>query len=185
MGSQGNPLGYSFAFAENEEASPWEPFHVQHGFRPEDSTVSLFLGGWYTIFGNGPRDTWEERFQLSLAACDPFTGPIVAVDPLVARGFVERGLDTKQKLIDWCAENARVPARVYWDNLWMQTLARPWAVAGIEPYASRLRAEPDELVQMFTPQDVSVVVVGGETQPTWKLIGGALRGNIVSVDEWR
>jgi hypothetical protein len=38
---------------------------------------------------------------------------------------------------------------------------------------------------MFTPQDVSVVVVGGETQPTWKLIGGALRGNIVSVDEWR
>jgi hypothetical protein len=185
MGSQGNPLGYSFAFAENEEASPWEPFHVQHGFRPEDSTVSLFLGGWYTIFGNGPRETWEEKFRLSLAACDPFTGPIVAVDPLVARGFVERGLDTKQKLIDWCAENARVPARVYWDNLWMQTLARPWAVAGIEPYASRLRAEPDELVQMFTPQDVSVVVVGGETQPTWKLIGGALRGNIVSVDEWR
>jgi hypothetical protein len=28
-------------------------------------------------------------------------------------------------------------------------------------------------------------VVGGETQPTWKLIGGSLRGNIVSVDEWR
>jgi hypothetical protein len=185
MGSQGNPLSYSFAFAENEEASPWEPFHVQHGFEPDASTVSLFLGGWYTIFGNGPRDTWEEKFRLSLAACDPFTGPIVALDPLAARGFVERGFDTKEKLIGWCAENSRVPARVYWDNLWMQTLARPWAVAGIEPFASRLKAAPDEIIQMFRPEDVSVVVIGGETQPTWKLIGGALRGNIVRVDDWR
>ena len=185
MGSQGNPLAYSFAFAENEEASPWEGFHLQHGFNPEDSTVSLFMGGWYTIFGNGPRDTWEEKFRLSLAACDSFIGPIVALDPLVARGFVERGFDTKQKLIDWCARNAHVPARVYWDSLWMQTLGRPWGAAGIEPFASHLKARPDEPVQMFQPEDISVVVVGGETQPTWKLIGGSLRGNIVSVDEWR
>ncbi len=186
MGSQGNPLAYSFAFAENEEASPWEPFHVQHGFKAEESTASVFFGGWYTVFGNGPRDTWEEKFRLSLAACDPFLPPIVALDPLVARGFVERGFDTKQKLVDWCAANARVPARVYWDNLWMQTLARPWAVAGIEPYATHLKADPDELVQMFQPEDISVVVVGGETQPTWKLIGGSLRlGAIVSVDAWR
>src|SRR5262249_30959777 len=94
MGSQGNPLSYSFCFPENEEASPWEPFHVTHGFRPEESTVSLFLGGWYTIFGNGPRETWQERFQRAFAACDTFLGPIVALDPLVARGFVDRGFDT-------------------------------------------------------------------------------------------
>ena len=29
MGSQGNPLNIAFAFCENEEASPWEPMHVQ------------------------------------------------------------------------------------------------------------------------------------------------------------
>jgi hypothetical protein len=51
MGSQGNSHGYSAAFAENEERSPWTPFHVQHGFEATDSTVSLFLGGWYTQFG--------------------------------------------------------------------------------------------------------------------------------------
>ncbi len=185
MGSQGNPLAYSFAFAENEEESPWEPFHVSQGFDAGTSTVSVFFGGWYTIFGNGPRDTWEEKFKRSLQACDPFTGPIVALDPLVARGFVERGIDTKEKLVQWCAENARVPAREYWDNLWMQTLARPWGVSGIEPFASRLKAEPDEEIQMFQPDDISVVVVGGGTQPTWKLISGSLRGNILSVDDWR
>ena len=33
------------------------------------------------------------------------------MDPIVARGFVELGFDTKQKLIDWCAENAKLTAR--------------------------------------------------------------------------
>ena len=36
MGSQGNNYAYnSVTFAENEERSPWEPFHVQHGFKPD------------------------------------------------------------------------------------------------------------------------------------------------------
>jgi len=185
MGSQGNPLSYSFCFPENEEASPWEPFHVQHGFRPDESTVSLFFGGWYTIFGNGPRETWQERFKRAFAACDTFLEPVVVLDPLVARGFVDRGFDTKQKLAEWFATNCRLPAREYWDSIWMQTLAKPWGIAGIEPFASRLKAEPDEEVEIFRAEDISVVVVGGETQPTWELIAGSLRGNIVSVDAWR
>ncbi len=192
MGSQGNFLNYSSCFAENEEASPWEPFHVQHGFEPGQSTVTVFFGGWYTIFGNGPRDTWEERFRHCLAACDPFSGPILALDPLVANGFVERGFDTKQKLIDWCAEASRRRAADYWDNIWMQTLVRPLAISGTEPFASQLAAAPDDEVQTFQPEEISVVVVGGSTQPTWKLIGGSFAGKvpgsgarIVLVDDWR
>ncbi len=192
MGSQGNFLNYSSCFAENEEASPWEPFHVQHGFEPGQSTVTVFFGGWYTIFGNGPRDTWEERFRHCLAACDPFYGPILALDPLVANGFVERGFDTKQKLIDWCAEASRRRAADYWDNIWMQTLVRPLAISGTEPFASQLAAAPDDEVQTFQPEEISVVVVGGSTQPTWKLIGGSFAGKvpgsgarIVLVDDWR
>ena len=185
MGSQGNFLSYNATFAENEQASPWEPFHVQHGFKPADSTVSLFLGGWYQIFGGGPRETWEEKFTRSLQACDPYTGPIIALDPLVARGFVDRGFDTKQKLIDWCVEHARLPAREYWDNQWIQTLHHPRALAGVEPYASRLKAAPDELIQIFQPEDIHVVVVGGETGAMWKMVGGGPRLTIVHVDPWR
>ncbi len=37
MGALGNPLAYSLAFAENEERSPWQPLHVQKGFKPTDS----------------------------------------------------------------------------------------------------------------------------------------------------
>jgi hypothetical protein len=185
MGSQGNFLSYNATFAENEQASPWEPFHVQHGFKRETSTVSLFLGGWYTIFGGGPRETWQEKFTRSLQACDPYTGPIIALDPLVARGFVDLGFDTKQKLIDWCVEHARLPAKEYWDNQWIQTLHYPRALAGIEPYASMLKAKPDELIRMFRPEDIHVVVVGGETGAMWKMIGSGPRVNIVRVDDWR
>jgi hypothetical protein len=67
----------------------------------------------------------------------------------------------------------------------MQTLVRPWAVLGREPFASYLDKAPDEPVQTWRPEDISVVVVGGGTGGTFKLIAGALRGNIISIDDWR
>ena len=33
------------------------------------------------------------------------------MDPIAARAFVELGLDTKEKLIEWCADNGRLTAR--------------------------------------------------------------------------
>lgn len=37
----GQPGKYSFCIAENEAASPWEPFHIERGYTPGDSTVSV------------------------------------------------------------------------------------------------------------------------------------------------
>jgi hypothetical protein len=39
--TQGTPAKYAFCAAENEEASPWQPNHVEHGFDPADSTVTV------------------------------------------------------------------------------------------------------------------------------------------------
>ncbi len=185
MGSQGNFLSYNALLVENEAASPWEPLHVQHGFDAEQSAVSLLLGGWYEIFGGGPRATWQEKFTRSLQACDPYTGPVLVVDPIVARAFVDLGFDTKAKLLQWCVEHARIPAREYWDNQWIQTLMRPKAVAGIEPYASMLSADPDEMIRMFRPADIHIITVGGETGAMWKMIGGGPKLTTVVIDDWR
>ncbi len=38
----GTPGKYSFCFAENEEDHPWEPFHQSRGFRPDQSTVTVY-----------------------------------------------------------------------------------------------------------------------------------------------
>ena len=46
--TQGQPGKYSFCCAENEEANPWEPLHVERGFSANDSTVTVVppLGTW-------------------------------------------------------------------------------------------------------------------------------------------
>ena len=39
--TMGTPGKYTCCIAENEEDHPWEPWHVERGFRPGDSTVTL------------------------------------------------------------------------------------------------------------------------------------------------
>jgi hypothetical protein len=184
MGSLGNWYAYTAVLPEAEERSPWQSLHVQKGFKPTDSVATIFFGGWYTHAGYGPRATWQEKMRHALAAVEQYSPPLLVIDPIAARGFVNLGFDTKEKLIDWCATNARLTAREYWDNQWIQYLMRPRAVAGVEPYASRLRAKPDELIRIFEPSDINIVVAGGETQGAWKMISGSLRAK-VSIDAWR
>ncbi len=38
----GHPGKYTFCIAENEVDTPWTPFHVERGFAPEESTVTVF-----------------------------------------------------------------------------------------------------------------------------------------------
>ena len=39
--THGQPAKYTFCCAENEEANPWEPVHVERGFRRDQSTVTV------------------------------------------------------------------------------------------------------------------------------------------------
>jgi hypothetical protein len=183
MGSMGNPLNYTACFAEAEERSPWAPLHVQKGMKPADSAVTIFFGGWYIASGFGPRETWKEQLHRALVTFN-FIPPFLVMDPITARYFTELGFDTKEKLIQWLADNSTQTAREYWDEQWIQTLHKPLAVAGIEPFASRLKAAPDEIIKIFTPNDINIVVAGGETQGAWKMIGGRLT-KTVSIDAWR
>ena len=195
MGSVGSNWNYTACFAENEERSPWTPYHVDQGFKPTDSVASVFFGGWYTQAGFGPRESWKEKFIRCLTATDHFSPPFLLLDPIVAREFVGLGF-TKRSLIEWCAENAKLPAKFYWDDQWIQTLIKPSAVAGIEPAASRWRAAPDEMISIFSPEDIKIIVAGGETQGAFKMISGSHRGNARSgvvtsgappglIDYWR
>jgi peroxiredoxin len=38
----GNPMKFTMCFAEHEERSPWPALHVERGFEPEDSVVTVF-----------------------------------------------------------------------------------------------------------------------------------------------
>ncbi|TAK21561.1 MAG: hypothetical protein EPO26_14555 [Chloroflexota bacterium] len=187
LGSQGNGYAYnSLMCAENEEASPWVPLHVEKGFAVGASAVSAFSGCRSTAFTLGLRETyWREHVRNLLRGIDPHEYPTLVLDPITARQFIDRGgLDTREKLLDWIYDNARMPAKEYWDYQLIQNYVYPRATYGEEPWASLLKAAPDEMIPMFRREDINVVVVGGETNGYWRIIG-AHYGKTVSVDEWR
>ncbi len=187
MGNQGNNYNYnSLTFAENEERSPWEPFHVQHGFQPTDSAVSVFSSCRATAFTLGLREKhWREHCANMLRGMDPHTPPVLLLDPIAARQFIDRGGFTKKDaLIDWLYGTAKMSASEYWDYQLIQNYIYPRATFGEEPWASKLKAAPDELIPMFRREDIHVVVVGGETNGYWRIMGANYQ-KTVSIDEWR
>jgi len=194
VGCQGNNMAYSLTFAENEESSPWEPLHVQRGFDPDESTASIFVT-WGNVWTEGLRETWEEKVKAMLSAHDAFLGAILVMDPIVAREFVERGFDTKEKLIEWVHRNVQIPAHRYWNYYAAETFIREDALNGIEPFATYWAAPPDSLVPLHQPDKIDVVVVGGSSNGQWSsFIGSPLDARYrqspedtptVSIDAWR
>jgi len=187
LGSQGNNYAYnSVTFAENEERSPWRSFHVQHGFKPEDSVVSIFGGVRSTAYNLGLREKyWREHVRSMLRGMNPHLAPTFVLDPITARQFVDRGgFDAKEKLIQWIHDSATMPAGQYWDYQLIQNYVYPRALNGEEPYATRLKAADDELIKVYQLGQIHIVVVGGETNGYWRIMG-CHYGKSVSIDEWR
>jgi hypothetical protein len=119
MGSQGNNYTYNnITFAENEERSPWEPLHVQKGFKATDSTVSIFYGCRSTTFCLGLREKyWREHVRDMLAGIDGNSAPCLLLDPLTARQFIDRGgFDRKDKLIRFIHETAAATGTCSWSR---------------------------------------------------------------------
>jgi hypothetical protein len=107
------------------------------------------------------------------------------LDPITARQFIDRGgFDTKEKLIAWLHETARMPAARYWDLQLVQNYVYPRATYGEEPMASKLKAAPEELIPTFDIRNINVVVVGGEANGYWQIMGATYR-TTVSIDAWR
>ena len=59
--TQGSPAKYTFCFGENEEESPWEPFHVRLGYAADESVVTLMaaegphnINDHASVTGEGP-----------------------------------------------------------------------------------------------------------------------------------
>ena len=186
MGSQGNGYGYNnLTFAENEERSPWEPLHVQKGFKVSDSVVSVFFGCRSTGFCLGVREThWREHVRDMLAGVDTNTPPCLLLDPITARQFIDRGLTTKAELIRWVHENATRRADQYWDLQLVQNYIYPWATFGREPEATMLKTPPNEQLRIFKEDGINVLVVRGEANGYWRIMGATYRKS-VNVDDWR
>jgi len=186
VGSLGNNFTYNnFAFAENEDASPWEPMHVSHGFSREDSAVTPITPLWNFVVTWGVRPTWQEKLLDMLAAHDPYNGVLLLVDPAAARTIAGReGFPTKESLAAWIVENATKRAGQWWDHFTTELFVKPLADQDVEPWAGRARAHPDERFRTWEPGAIEIVVVGGETNAAFAT-ASCRYTTTVSIDEWR
>ena len=187
--SQGNPIGYNnMCVAENEERSGWEPFHVQKRFRPGESVVSIFRGWSFVnnVVGSSQRSVGKDMFLQLGALPGLFSAATLILDPLVARHLKENdGFQTKLDFCRWISENFTMPAGQFWGTDLIHMMMAPLADQGVEPYASWKRLPEDTLIRPYDkPENINIVVVGGETSPMWKVSDFAYASS-ASVDKWR
>ena len=187
--SQGNPIGYNnMCVAENEERSAWEPFHVQKKFRAEESAVSIFRGWSFVnnVVGSSQRSVGEDMFLHLTAMPALFSAATLILDPLVARHLKNNeGFQTKLDFCRWISANFKMPAGQFWGTDLIDMLMAPVANQGVEPYASWKKLPPDALIAPYDkPENINVVVVGGETSPMWKVADFAYAAS-APVDKWR
>jgi hypothetical protein len=187
--SQGNPIGHgNMCVAENEERSAWEPFHVQKKFRADESVISLFRGWSFVnnVVGSSQRSVGEDMFLHLTAMPGLFSAATLILDPLVARHLRDNeGFRTKLDFCRWISKNFKMPAGQFWGTDLIDMLMAPVANQGVEPYASWKKLPPDALIAPYDkPENINIVVVGGETSPMWKVSDFAYAAS-APVDKWR
>ena len=180
MGTFGYPL--AFTLAESDEQTPWEQFHVEHGFDRNASTVTI---GVTNNWGASPAayDTPDQsgaETALQLLAREithktrlfnfPGTGPdaetvmiTLLISPSVAKSLAAAGY-TKQDVIRLVYEKAQMPLREFdWVLKYtaiMRTTARERAEEGVFP--KEFMGDPEDIVRILSSPDVLSVVVCGD-----------------------
>lgn len=191
-GSQGNTLNYNHAtFAENEEGLPsgWKPFHVQKGFKPEESIVNFFhgYGMWHW------KNTYQQEKHKAILHMANWVLPSgsyrggfgLLLDPIVADDLVREGFPTKEAVSEYVYENTLLTLEEFWQYHLVEGFSLTAGQKGNEPYATWLKQPGDTLINRYrSPDEISILVVGGRTNDFWQ--GGDWRyiGSF-SIDEWR
>jgi hypothetical protein len=181
MGTFGYPL--AFALAENEEQTPWEPFHVEHGFKKDQSTVTAgasITWGWppspYSREDKSAAQSALELLciELTKKPCPsmlPERGSgamknlvTLLLSPPVAQSLAKEGYG-KADIRGYLYENARVPLReIEWMlryGLVNASTLREAVESGL--YPKEFLAGPDDLVRLLPgPDQVVEIVVCGD-----------------------
>ncbi len=163
MGVMGNPMKYTMVIAENEEESPWEPLHVELGYKKEDSTITLSFPQSYLQHypaGTDPASVLQSILE-NMPRGMRYT---IVMNPAYARNFAREGF-TKETIKKYIAENRLVPA----------TQLRPQAVISGQggPETRPSSREENKMVPLIRdPRFIRIIVGGGPGAFVAHLIGG-------------
>ncbi len=102
MGTLGNPAKYTLVLGEYEEESPWDPLHVDRGYKSEDNTVTVFFPNSY--FQTIPSQTSAQGIADALAGMGARSLSLLMVIPDHANILIREGW-TKKRLKEFLAKN--------------------------------------------------------------------------------
>jgi hypothetical protein len=188
--SLGSNLQYNnVCIAENEESLPegWLPFHVQMGFKPTDSVVTVGTGWSYISSVGEVQRSYPAQMLIRdyMRALSGQGGATVVMDPTVAALLKDtQGFKTKSDLIQWLAQNVEKTVASFFGNGVIATFAASLAFQGLEPYSTWMKGPPETLMKPFNAKNVQILVVGGKIQTTWFVTDFRLgRGELI--DAWK
>lgn len=156
----GHPGKYTYCIAENEEANPWEPLHVELGYPPETSTVTvigaeaphnindhvstraegILTTAAFTMCGMGTNSTYLMTEAMLVL------GP-EHTDIIAAQGW------GKEEIRRFIFETARHPkGRLKKGGMW-----------GMFDWPEEFSSEDDDFMVpiMRKPEDLIIIVAGG------------------------
>jgi hypothetical protein len=156
--TQGSPAKIAYCVAENEEANPWEPLHVEAGFPLETSTV--------TVNGcEGPHNIQDHYSYTGLGVLKVIAGsmgqagsnnllgagtPLLSLGPEHAATIARDGYSKKQ-VKEFIFEHGRYPLRLLGDEYRHYLMER-----------RKITNTDDTMVPIVKrPEDILIIVAGG------------------------
>jgi hypothetical protein len=160
--THGWPGKFSFFFAENQEESPWPPYHTTKDFDADVSTVTMFGASGFLNMLEPTSDPEDLAKVMALSMSFPTSNdylqggePWLILSPEHAQILARGRFSSQQVLQEYLFAKARVPYRDY-----SKTAADYWVSRAWTQHLGELH--PDTLVPpSFTPDGIGVVVAGG------------------------
>ncbi|MBI4080986.1 MAG: hypothetical protein HY423_00105 [Candidatus Lambdaproteobacteria bacterium] len=160
---QGSPAKFSACIAENEAATPWEPFRLTRGFAREDSTVTVYSGesphNLHDQVMYSPHGTLTALARLMATSAHNNSMGVTMGDLLVVlcpehAHTLARGGFTRQDVQQFLWEKARSPLRL------LMRSHEPNRFGNYPKWVDT--ANPDELIPITgRAEDIHVLVSGG------------------------
>jgi len=153
------PARYSLCLAERED-TPWPPLHVEAGYRPEQSTVTLLRAETVINVTGG----LDEVASVMGSAASLFgilhSGrPAVILSPFTARRLAREGW-TRGDVRRALHERGRLPAET-WRRSWIHGAVRAtdwpaWATAAAGSGSIPAVREPEDIVLVVAGADLAI-----------------------------
>ncbi len=165
--TQGTPAKYTACIAENEEDSPWPPFHAEAGLQPSESAVTAMIIR-SCLHIEARHTTVPEQLATDIAGTISRTGALihettsalVVLGPEHARLFARAGwgkADLQQFLYDHAVRTHAELAAAGKEAVSSRTR---WRLPADHPDAAPAAAHPDPVRVLNSPGAALVMVAG-------------------------